>query len=105
MELDASLQLLFGLIATILTLSGLWFKRQAFKSKKRTINNVIHANDRPAACCYRRARVKPLLPLHTPHSDRRSMYLMELNLTQDWVGQHAVGWSIGQPRMHRIADT
>jgi hypothetical protein len=107
MKFDASLQLSFGIIATILTLSGLCFKLRAFRSIKRQFNDAIHANDRPAACLRRRVRIEPLLPLNVNHisqANRRSMYLMELNLTQNWIGQHAAGWSVGQPRMHRIAD-
>lgn len=107
MQLDALLQLLFGLIATMLTLSGLWFKRQIFRSTRQTLHRSNRADVPFAACFYRRQRVAPLLPLYADGalgSRRRSTYPMEMNITQDWIGQHAAGWSVGQPRMHRIAN-
>jgi hypothetical protein len=108
MELDAFLQLFFGLVATILTLTGLWFKFHIIKGTIHTIHRTT-ATDLSSVACFRsRIRLQPLLTLYatdTPPANRRSTYLMEMNITQDWIGQHAAGWSVGQPRMHRIADT
>jgi hypothetical protein len=106
MKLDPFLQLVFGLVATVLTLTGLWFKIHVIKS-------IIHMTHRTTVtdvmvlACFRRIRRQPLLPLYTtgtPPASRRSTYLMEMNITQDWIGQHAAGWSVGLPRMHRVAD-
>jgi hypothetical protein len=108
MELGALLQLLFGLIATILTLTGLWFKCQIIKSKIHKFRNPTLTNNQLVGCFRRRFRpIHPLLPLHTidtPLANRRSTYLMEMNITQDWIGHHAAGWSIGQPRVYRVAE-
>lgn len=109
MELDAFLQLIFGLVATVLTLTGLWFKIHVIKSTIHTINRTALTDVVIVACLRRRLRLRlqPLLPLYatgTPPSNRRSTYLIEMNITQDWIGQHAAGWSVGQPRLHRVAD-
>ena len=60
------------------------------------------------ACILRRTSARPLLPLYyegTLLPSRRTSYLMELDISQTWIGQHAASWSFGQPRVHRIADT
>lgn len=59
-------------------------------------------------CIRRRRQQSPLLPTcnATPsNTTRKTTYLIEMNIAQDWIGAHAAGWSISQPRVHRIADS
>jgi len=65
----------------------------------------VRTDDRDTACIRRRNERKPLLPLVNPErssASRRTSCLMELNIDQDWIGPHAAGWVVGQPRVHRI---
>lgn len=45
-----------------------------------------------------------LLPLHQLPQRRSTMYMLEMKIKQDWLGQHSAGWSADAPIIHRMAE-
>ena len=111
MELDALLQLIFGIIATLLMIVGFRFSLRACRRMTllhwRPSFTAVGSADHLSGI--NRRRLEPILPVTNPVQSslaRRTNYIVELHMVQDWIGQHAAAWSIGrEPRVHRVADT
>lgn len=106
MELDNFLQLLFGIVATALAILGLWLRYTWLKSEYNHFAPwCLQSCSSPTGCVFRHKSSSSILPTHNTALDhRQTTYMLEMTIGQDWLGQHAAGWSVGLPKIHRIAD-